>query len=519
MLLVKAAPERFPVPGRGTAGQRRHEASRSAADPCAWPSRGVETRRAGCVTLAGDIIGAAVKAGIADEVKRVKADRSIYCCGECGEVSIQWLGRCPACGSFGTMREEARETAKGASSGPRADPLQMRHVGEEPARLRVGIGELDRVLGGGAVPGSVVLLGGEPGIGKSTLLLQAASSLTGRGAKVLMVSGEESVAQIGSRARRTGTLSPDLYLLCETDLDAVMRAARDLSPQALVVDSIQTMRSPDVDSSPGGVNQMRECALRLEALAKETGAVAFLVGHVTKEGVLAGPRLVEHMVDCVLYFEGERFDSLRILRAAKNRFGSVSEVGIFEMTDGGLREVEDPSHLFTDVRDEPVAGTASAVVMEGRRPLVVEVQALVVPSRLPTPKRISSGIDHRRLAINVAVLERKARVGLSDRDVYVGISGGLRVTEPALDLGVCMAVASSRLDRALPAETVYLGEVSLTGEVRPVSRMEERVDEAERLGYRRVVLSERTKTGEKRRDMDIVRVSDIRRALAGCGAA
>lgn len=449
----------------------------------------------------------------------MKAERSIYVCEECGEASIQWLGRCPACGSFGTMREEKKETPKGGASGTRAEPLQMRRIGEEPTRLTVGIGELDRVLGGGAVPGSLVLLGGEPGIGKSTLLLQAACSLTRQGAKVLLVSGEESAAQIGSRARRTGTLSPELFLLCETDLEVVTDTARGLAPQVLVVDSIQAMRSPDVDSSPGGVNQMRECVFRLQTLAKEIGAVAFLVGHVTKEGALAGPRLVEHMVDCVLYFEGERFDSLRILRAVKNRFGSVSELGIFEMTDGGLREVEDPSHLFLDAREEPVPGTAAVVIMEGRRPLVVEVQSLVVPSRLPAPKRVSSGMDHRRLAINVAVLERKARVKLADRDVYVGICGGLKVTEPALDLGVCMAIASSRLDKTLPPETIFLGEVSLTGEVRPVSRVEERVKEAARLGFRSLVISDKTRARVLPPGIDPVRVRDVRQALACFGVA
>lgn len=446
----------------------------------------------------------------------MKAERSMYVCEECGGASLQWLGRCPACGSFGTMREERKEAAAGAAPARRAEALQMREIVEEPARLTVGIPELDRVLGGGAVPGSLVLLGGEPGIGKSTLLLQAAASLTRGGVRVLLASGEESAAQIGSRARRIGALSPELYLICETDLGALEEAARELSPQVLVVDSIQTMRCAEVDAPPGGVNQLRECVMRLQALSKDAGAVAFLVGHVTKEGVLAGPRMVEHMVDCVLYFEGERFDSLRVLRAVKNRFGSVSEVGIFEMTGEGLREVEDPSRHFLDRREEPVAGTATVVVMEGRRPLVVEVQALVVPSRLPTPKRISSGIDHRRLAINVAVLERKARVRLADRDVYAGISGGLKVTEPALDLGVCMAIASSRLDKTLPPRTAFLGEVSLTGEIRPVSRVAERVKEAERLGFGSLVLSEKTGAGAKRPDIEVIQVSDVSQALSRC---
>ena len=447
----------------------------------------------------------------------VKTDRVHYVCEECGEASMQWLGRCPACGIFGTMREERKEAPRSERSSPRAETLRMGSVEAERPRLTVGIGEFDRVLGGGAVPGSLVLLGGEPGIGKSTLLLQAASSLTGRGARVMLVSGEESVAQIASRARRTGAISPDLYLLCETDIEAVVEAARELAPQVLVVDSIQTMRSPGLDSSPGGVNQLRECVSRMQSLAKEIDAVAFLVGHVTKEGILAGPRMVEHMVDCVLYFEGERFDSLRILRAVKNRFGSVSELGIFEMTDGGLVEVEDPSHHFLGAREEPVPGTAAVVVMEGRRSLVVEVQALVVPSRLPAPKRVSTGMDHRRLAIDVAVLERKARVRLADRDVYVGISGGLRVNEPALDLGVCMAIASSRQDRTLPPETVFLGEVSLTGEVQPISRLEERLKEAARLGFRSLALSDKASLRERPRELELVGVRDVSHALATFG--
>lgn len=449
----------------------------------------------------------------------MKAGKSIYMCEECGEGSIQWLGRCPACGSFGSMREEKKEPAKGRESGRKAGPVQMEHVGDDPVRVKVGIAELDRVLGGGGVPGSLVLIGGEPGIGKSTLLLQAAGSLTQQGMRVLLVSGEESAAQIGSRARRTGTMSPGLYLLCETDLGEVVEKSRELCPQVLVVDSIQTMRCPEIDSSPGAVSQLRECAFRLQELAKEIDAVAFLVGHVTKDGALAGPRLIEHIVDCVLYFEGERFDCLRILRAVKNRFGSVSELGIFEMTDAGLREVEDPSGHFMDRRDEPVAGTSSVVVMEGRRPLVVEVQSLVAPSKLPTPKRISSGIDHRRLAINVAVLERKARVRLADRDVYVGISGGLKVTEPALDLGVCMAVASSRSDTALPLNTIFLGEISLTGEVRPVSRTEERMKEAARLGFDSFVLSGKSKPRKIPAGIKMHQVWDVSNALTRFGLA
>ena len=449
----------------------------------------------------------------------MKEERTLYLCSECGEGSAQWLGRCPACGSFGTMEKESKHfTAAGAPAGGR-EPVRMDSVESESPRLMVGMPEFDRVLGGGAVPGSLVLLGGEPGIGKSTLLLQAAFSLAARGARVLMVSGEESAAQIGSRARRIGSLHPELLLLCETDVEAVLGAAQKMSPEVMVVDSIQTMRCRDVDSTPGALNQMRESVFRFQALAKETGTVVFLVGHVTKEGILAGPRLVEHMVDCVLYFEGERFDAMRILRAVKNRYGSVSEVGIYEMTDGGLREVEDPSQYFLDRRDEPVSGTAATVIMEGRRPLVVEVQALVVPTRLPTPKRVSTGMDHRRLAIDVAVLERKARVKLADRDVYVGITGGLRVSEPALDLGVCMAIASSRQDRTLPREAVFIGEVSLTGEVRPVSKLEDRLREAARLGFSSVVVSDRARRGLAAVPAKLIRVRDVRQALAAFDVA
>lgn len=447
----------------------------------------------------------------------VSSEKAFYVCAECGEGSAKWLGRCPACGNFGTMSRESREPPRRRPALSASRPLRMVELGEEAPRLQVGIPELDRVLGGGVVPGSLVLLGGEPGIGKSTLLLQAAHALSEGGAKVLLVSGEESAAQIGCRARRIGCLHPDIYLLCETDLERMEDAVRELEPRVMIVDSLQTVRCPDTDSVPGGVNQMRECVLRFQVLAKESGSAVFLVGHVTKEGLLAGPRLVEHMVDCVLYFEGERFDSLRLLRAVKNRFGSVSEVGIFEMTDGGLREVEDPSRHFLDRRPEPVSGTATAVVMEGRRPLVVEVQALVVPSRLPAPKRMSTGIDHRRLAIDVAVLERKGRIKLEDRDVYVGISGGLHIVEPALDLAVCAAVASSRRDRPLPSGTVLVGEVSLTGEVRPVSRIEERLREASRLGFSTAVLSAGSRTRTRRLDMDIVEVDDVKGALDRLG--
>lgn len=450
--------------------------------------------------------------------------RSIFVCSECGELSYRWLGRCPGCGVYGSMveREEGLRRGSEERAGmeiPVPQPL-VAPVGGE-ARIPSGIGELDRVLGGGAVAGSLTLVGGEPGIGKSTLLLQAGAGWASRGVKTLLVSGEESAVQVSSRAARLGISHRELLLLCESGLDVLEEVARDTRPGVVVVDSLQTLWVPGIDSPPGGAGQMRESVFRLQRLAKELGAAVFLVGHVTKDGVVAGPRLVEHMVDCVLYFEGDRSDGLRILRAVKNRFGSASEVGIFEMTDGGLKEVPDPSLRFVGRRERPVAGTASGVVLEGKRPLVVEVQALVAPTYLPSPKRVSSGVDPRRLAVNVAVLERRAGIRLSDRDIYVGITGGLRVSEPSLDLAMCLAVASSHLDKPMPPGSVALGEVSLTGEVHRVSRMAERIKEAARLGFKRVFLPasflEEAGRDGSAKGLALVGVGDIEEALRAAG--
>ncbi len=446
-----------------------------------------------------------------------------FVCDECGELSYRWLGRCPGCGEYGSMRER-KEDSEGSlrervEDLPQPQPIFAR--GMEESRISTGMDELDRVLGGGAVLGSLVLLGGEPGTGKSTLLLQAASRWAAQGIRVLLVSGEESAAQVGSRATRLGISHPELLLLCESDLEVLERVVRKVKPEIMIVDSLQTVWLPGVDSPPGGVSQMRESVFRLQRMAKENGMAVFLVGHVTKEGVVAGPKLVEHMVDCVLFFEGDRFDGLRILRAVKNRFGSSSEVGIFEMTDEGLKEVSDPSHRFVAHRKSPVAGTASAVVVEGKRPLAVEVQALVAPTCLPTPKRVSSGVDPKRLAVNVAVLERRVGIRLADRDIYVGLTGGLRVCEPSLDLAVCLAVASSYLDKPLSLGTIVLGEVSLTGEVHRVSRMSDRIREAERLGYSRIILPrsflEETKGRGLSKGLELMGVEDVKEALRAVG--
>ncbi len=447
-----------------------------------------------------------------------KKIRSQYLCSECGAISVRWVGRCPECSEFGTMLETEVVTgvsAPGSAAGSsiHAAPLAPAERSPENARIASGVGEFDRVLGGGLVPGSVILVGGEPGAGKSTLLLQAADRMGASGRTVLMVSGEESTAQVELRARRLGCSSDGIFLFCETNLEWVVAEAERLAPDFLIIDSIQTMAAPDVESSPGSVGQVKECALRLQRLAKERGMATCLVGHVTKDGSIAGPRIIEHLVDTVLYFEGERFDAFRVLRAVKNRFGSVSEVGIFEMRDTGLTEVDNPSALFLQDRDSRVSGTAISVTMEGRRPLLVEVQALVTPSFLPVPKRVAAGLDFNRLAINVAVLDRRAGLKLGDRDVFVSVVGGLKVLEPALDLGVCMALASSQKDKPLPDSTAYFGEVSLTGEVRPVAAAESRLREAAKLGFKRVVLP-RSKEIKTVPGLELVRVSLLRDALS-----
>ncbi len=439
---------------------------------------------------------------------------------------MKWLGRCPECGEFGTMVEEALGPPAGAGKNAgkaslrsiRHQPVSIASVeGGEEERRSTGLPELDRVLGGGMVGGSVVLIGGEPGIGKSTLLLQAAQRLADAGSRVLLVSGEESPAQIHMRATRLQALSPELYIFCETDLEEVMRAVEDTGPGVVIIDSIQTLFNPELSSAPGGVSQVRECALRLQVLAKERGIATFLVGHVTKDGSLAGPRVLEHLVDTVLYFEGERYDSMRILRAAKNRFGSVAEVGVFEMGDAGLREVDDPSLLFARLRSEGVSGVAPVITMEGKRPLLVEVQALVTHTSLPVPKRVASGLDQRRFTLDLAVLEKRAGMSFFDHDVFCGTAGGLHIVEPACDLGICLSVASSRLDRPLPPEMAAFGEVSLAGEVRPVSQMEARVREAQRLGFTRMIVPEFGEVQPGENGFKLIRVGDIRAALRACG--
>ncbi len=414
-----------------------------------------------------------------------------YACTECGGTNPRWTGRCPSCGAWNTLVEQAPAApgrARPAASVFSASAVPITELRpQEGAHRPTGIGELDRVLGGGLVPGSAVLLAGEPGIGKSTLLLQVMARLAARG-RVLYISAEESSEQVRLRAERLDALHPELYLSSATDLGTVLHLAEDVQPSVLVVDSVQTVSSADLPGVAGGPSQVREVAGQLVRQAKERGLATFLVGQVTKDGAVAGPKTLEHVVDVVLNFEGDQHQALRLVRCAKNRYGPAFEVGCFEMTETGLAELADPSRLFLSAREAGVAGVACTMSLEGRRPLVTEVQALVVPSSLAMPRRIGQGLDTGRLVILVAVLERRARIAFGAKDVFVATAGGIRVTEPAVDLALCLALASASSDLPLPADLLVLGEVGLGGEVRKVPQPARRLAEAARLGFRRVLL-------------------------------
>ncbi len=405
-----------------------------------------------------------------------------FSCQKCGYRSPKWLGRCPACDSWHSLVEEP-EGKISSKEARKASLLKLSEIPEEEEkRISSGLLEFDRVLGGGLVPSSLVLLGGDPGIGKSTLLLQVLASYERQGKKVAYLSGEESAAQIRLRARRLGIKS-DLFLVVENDLRAALAALEDLRPVILAVDSIQTVYLPELSSAPGSVAQVREAAALLLRYAKEKGVAVFLVGHVTKEGILAGPRVLEHLVDVVLYFEGERTGAYRLLRAVKNRFGPLDEIGVFEMTDRGLLPVSNPSTLFLG------EGTGAIFpAMEGSRVLLVEIQALVVRSFMATPRRTGVGFDPYRLSMLLAILEKAVGISFYDRDVFLNVVAGLRIREPAGDLAACAALLASRLDRKLPTGTVYLGEVGLSGEIRPVAFLESRLKEAARLGFKKALL-------------------------------
>ena len=420
--------------------------------------------------------------------------KTMYVCGECGYTTPKWLGKCPDCGKWNTFAEEVQQPEVEEKKLKRAPgrggmALPIGEITDEAAaRMSSGIGELDRVLGGGVVEGSMVLVGGDPGIGKSTLLTQLSANLSARGDKVLYVSGEESMRQIKLRATRLGADGSGFYVLAENDVSIIEERMLAIQPRAMVIDSIQTMYRTDISSAPGSVSQVRECAAHIMRLAKMNDCAVFLVGHVTKEGAIAGPRVLEHMVDAVLYFEGDRSSQYRLLRAVKNRFGSVNELGMFEMTGEGMREVTNASETLLSERAHDASGCVVMCAMEGTRPLLTDVQALVTPTVFGNPRRMSSGIEVGRLFLLLAVLEKRAALTLYNQDVYINIAGGMTLTEPAADLAVCAAVASSSRNLMLGPDWAVMGEVGLAGELRAVPHAERRLSECMRLGFQNVIL-------------------------------
>jgi len=422
-----------------------------------------------------------------------KSRKTLFTCQACGHQTPQWMGRCPECQQWDTMVEELRPAERSdpmkAGVPPASEPVPIDTVQlDNEIRRQTGIAEFDRVLGGGLVDGSLVLIGGDPGIGKSTLMLQTLHGLARARSRVLYVSGEESVRQIRLRSQRLGTVAPSMLVVSEIDIDRIIHMVSQHQPDVLVVDSIQTMFNPELTSAPGSVSQVRESTVRLMLMAKRTGTPVFLVGHVTKEGAIAGPRLLEHMVDTVLYFEGDRNHVFRILRAVKNRFGSTNEIGVFEMRDQGLTEVANPSAVFLAERPAEAPGSVVTASMEGTRPILVELQALVSGSSYGTPRRTILGLDPNRVALLAAVMEKKLGLHLIGQDVFMKVAGGVKVDEPAVDLAVVAAMASSFMDKAVPEGTLVLGEVGLTGEVRAVGHVDIRATEAAKMGFRRCIV-------------------------------
>lgn len=444
--------------------------------------------------------------------------RSVYCCSECGNETTNWAGKCPSCGSWNTLVEVKPEiTKKSAARSAGRSARQPQKITEldmdAEIRFDTGISELDRVLGGGAVTGSLVLVGGAPGIGKSTLLLQMCASLD-RACKIFYVTGEESERQLKLRAVRLNVNNEQLYVLAETDLNNIIAAIETLQPELVIIDSIQTVGDPDTASAPGSITQVRQCTLRLMRVCKEQGTTIFIVGHVNKEGSIAGPKVLEHMVDCVLYFEGERSTSFRILRAAKNRFGSTNEIGVFEMAHDGLKCVENPSELLLSGRPENAPGTCVACVIEGSRPILAEVQALVSSANYNASRRFN-GVDFNRGSMLLAVLEKRGGLNVSGCDAYINVIGGLELDEPAADLATVLAIASSFLDRPLGLDLAAVGEVGLSGEIRSVSMLNQRLAEIARLGFRRCVIPAHVRDELKTPDsLELIPVKTVSEACA-----
>jgi len=446
--------------------------------------------------------------------------KSLYSCTECGASSPKWQGQCPGCGQWNTLVETVAEAAAAGANryAALAGGGELRDLAEisprEEPRLATGVEEFDRVLGGGLVAGGVVLIGGDPGIGKSTLLLQALSRLAEAGQPVLYVSGEESGEQVALRARRLQLEPRGLRLLAEIGLEKILATLKKEKPLVAVIDSIQTLYSDALQSAPGSVAQVRECAAQLTRLAKQSGICVILVGHVTKEGALAGPRVLEHMVDTVLYFEGDTHSSFRLVRACKNRFGAVNELGVFAMTDKGLRGVSNPSALFLSQHAQQVSGSCVLVTQEGTRPLLVEIQALVDSTHMPSPRRLTVGLDAQRLAMLLAVLHRHAGIVCFDQDVFVNAVGGVRIQEPAADLAVLLAIVSSLTNRPLPAKLVAFGEVGLAGEIRPAPRGQERLREAAKLGFSHALIPKANAPKQPLKDIEVIALERVEQAVS-----
>ena len=445
-----------------------------------------------------------------------KKEKTIYCCSECGAETPNWSGKCPSCGAWNSLVEVKFDSASSGKNGrsrlERSRPKKITELDmTEEMRISTGISELDRVLGGGAVCGSLVLVGGAPGIGKSTLLLQMCANLENR--KILYVTGEESERQLKLRAVRLGLEGANILVLAETDLDAIFECINIQEPEIVIIDSIQTIAGGDVASAPGSVSQVRDCTMQIMRVTKEKGLTVFVVGHITKEGSIAGPKILEHMVDCVLYFEGERNTSFRILRAAKNRFGSTNEIGVFEMDDKGLKCVDNPSEMLLSGRPENTPGTCVACVIEGSRPLLAEVQALVTPSTYNAARR-SNGVDYNRAAMLLAVIEKRGGLPVTTCDAYINVIGGLTLDEPAADLATALAIASSYIDRALGTDLAAIGEIGLSGEIRSVSMINQRLSEIARLGFRRCVVPYHVRDEIKKPDgLELIPVKTIREAI------
>ena len=447
-----------------------------------------------------------------------KAKKSIYFCQNCGHEESKWLGQCPMCREWNTFVEEKVTVSKGTAAKNtvrEAEVVTLSSVStDQEDRMQTEIEELDRVLGGGVVPGSLVLVGGDPGIGKSTLLLQVCKRLSDQGRKVLYISGEESLKQIKLRANRMGTFSDHLLLLCETNLETIRQVIEREHPAVAVIDSIQTMYSEEVTAAPGSVSQLREATNTLMQIAKGLNITIFIVGHVTKEGTVAGPRVLEHMVDTVLYFEGDRHASYRILRGVKNRFGSTNEIGVFEMRETGLEEVPNPSEYMLNGRPEDASGSVVACSMEGTRPILMEIQALVCRSNFGMPRRTAAGTDYNRVNLLMAVLEKRVGLPLSNYDAYINIAGGIRMNEPAIDLGIVMAIVSSYKNQSISPGTIVFGEVGLSGEVRAVSMPEQRVAEARKLGFKTCIMPQVSKDMLKKIEgIEVIGVKSVNQAM------